>query len=207
MNGHFLLPSKGRLKKDFSKNQNQRISNIPCSLVILKSNSTTRLDIYAVFFGNDNNTASIRNNTTTFKNPFFEWPHHCELVVFRCMEYKSPFIWFLEKYTCQISITSWKILFDKLFSLRNNFLLYTFFINWVITDGGHIIANLLHHVYRQNILPRPWKSKGLKMPTVFQEKGMFHVPKQFIFIFPAKSCPEPIFIFSLIRTYNKISTQ
>ena len=31
-----LQPSKGRLKNDFSKNQNQRKWNIPCSVVILK---------------------------------------------------------------------------------------------------------------------------------------------------------------------------
>ena len=56
-----------------------------------------RLDIYAVFFGNNNDMDSIRNNTATFKNQFFEW--------------STIHVLFDSK-------ISWKIFYDKLSNLR-----------------------------------------------------------------------------------------
>ena len=39
----------------------------------------------------------------------------------------------------------------------------------------------------------PGVEKGVKMSTVDQENGIFHVPKRFIFIFPVKKAVERLF--------------
>ena len=62
-----------------------------------------RLDIYAVFFGNNDDMDSIRNNTATFKNQFFEWLYFGE--------WSTIHLLFDSK-------ISWKIFYDKLSNLR-----------------------------------------------------------------------------------------